>query len=160
MPIVKRVIKTCKETSEKFQRLLAQKPLLCINNSFTNPFDTKRGRQHISQVSNIRQATEWGEGVLPEARFPTRTSNSGFRSMNTMLAAVISKSVTNVSHVVGLAFTNGIAISSGGIGMQSSAVHGRAVARNSCYCEAPTLRSNATMSCSLLSMANLRGDAP
>jgi hypothetical protein len=81
-------------------------------------------------------------------------------SMNTMLAAVISKSINNLSHVVGLAFTNSIAISSGGIGMQSSAVHGRAVARNSCYCEAPTLRSNATTSGSLLSMANKRGDAP
>ena len=45
-------------------------------------------------------------------------------------------------------------------GMQSSAVHGRAVAQNSSYCEAPTLRSNATTSGLLTKMANLRGVMP
>ncbi len=60
-----------------------------------------------------------------------------------------------------------ISSSSSSIGMQSSDVHGRSVARNSSYCEAPTLRSNATVSCSFgpmakmaLSMANLRGVLP
>ena len=53
-----------------------------------------------------------------------------------------------------------IAISSSSIGMQSSAVHGRAVARNSSYCEAPTLRSNATTSRLFMSMAHLRGVLP
>ena len=50
--------------------------------------------------------------------------------------------------------------SSSSIGIQSSAVHGRAVARNSSYCEAPTLRSNATTSLLFQSMANLRGVIP
>jgi hypothetical protein len=50
--------------------------------------------------------------------------------------------------------------SSSSIGMQSSAVHGRTVARNSSYCEAPTLRSNATTSGLFLSMAILRGVLP
>ncbi len=46
------------------------------------------------------------------------------------------------------------------IGMQSSAVHGRAVARNSTYCEAPPLRSNATTSVWRLLIASLRGVLP
>ncbi len=50
--------------------------------------------------------------------------------------------------------------SSSSIGMQSSAVHGRAVARNSSYCEAQTLRSNATTSDLFSSMANFRGVLP
>jgi hypothetical protein len=50
--------------------------------------------------------------------------------------------------------------SSSSIGMQSSAVHGRAVARNSFYCKAPTLRSNATTSGLFMAMANLRGVLP
>ena len=50
--------------------------------------------------------------------------------------------------------------SSSSIGMQSSAEHGSAVARNSSYCEAPTLRSNATTARLLPSMARLRGVWP
>ena len=53
-----------------------------------------------------------------------------------------------------------ISSSSSNIGMQSSAVHGRAVARNSSYCEAPTLRSNATTSRLFSLMAHLRGVLP
>jgi hypothetical protein len=53
-----------------------------------------------------------------------------------------------------------ISSSSSSIGMQSSAVHGRAEARKSSYSEAPTLRSNATTSFLFLSMAHLRGVSP
>jgi hypothetical protein len=49
---------------------------------------------------------------------------------------------------------------SSSIAMQSSDVHGRAVARNSSYREAPTPRSDATTSGLFLSMAILRGVSP
>jgi hypothetical protein len=67
-----------------------------------------------------------------------------------------------ISHVVVMSFMNDIIIiiNCYSIGMQSSAVHGRAVARNSSFCEAPTLRSNATTSRLFLSMAHLIGVSP
>jgi hypothetical protein len=74
--------------------------------------------------------------------------------------AVVGNFIAAVANLMFLAIAIKSSSSSSSIGMQSRAVHGRAVARNSSYCEAPTLRSNASMSDLFLSMANLRGVSP
>ncbi len=72
-----------------------------------------------------------------------------------MVVNLIVVAVNSIELVAAVAAAAAAAGSS--IGMQSSAVHGRAVARNSAYCEAPTLRSNATTSRLFWLMAKLRG---
>ncbi len=82
-----------------------------------------------------------------------------FRFCYAMMAAVYSNIIVQFSRVVANAHICDSVISSS-IVVQSSAVHCRAVARKSAYFAAPTLRSNATTSSRLFSIARLRGVLP
>ena len=74
--------------------------------------------------------------------------------------AVVGNFVAVAVNCIYLAIASSSSSSSSSIGMQSSAVHGRAVARNSSYCEAPTLRSNASTSGLFCLVADVRGGLP